>query len=139
MEAPMRPPFFMDKLSPQERTSIKRWYAYGACTYSAMLLLVVATVALRSGPVQSHMTLLAPGGTAVAAETSGAAACAAPDLKLVTLIEELGETQAVPGETLAEAFFTMTKARELCRAGRVAEALAIYAGIAIAPAQASAK
>ena len=44
----MRPPFFMDKLSPQERASIRRWYVYGACAYSTMLLLVVAMVALRS-------------------------------------------------------------------------------------------
>jgi hypothetical protein len=139
MEAPMRPPFFMDKLSPQERTSIKRWYACGAGTYSAMLLLVVAMVALRSGPAQSHMTRHALGGTAVAAKQTARAACAARDLKLVMLIEELGEALALPGQTLADAFFTMVKARELCRDGRVAEALAIYDGIAIAPAQASAK
>src|SRR5262245_12550415 len=131
----MRPPFFMDTLSPQERTSVKRWYVYGACAYSAMLLLVVAMVALRSDHVQSQMTRFAPSGNAIASESRGAAACAAQDLKLVTLIEQLGERSAVPGETLADAFFTMTRARELCRAGRVAEALAVYRSNPIRPAQ----
>jgi hypothetical protein len=135
----MRPPFFMDELSPQERADIRRWYVYGACAYSTMALLLVAMVVLRTDHVQSQMTRFAPNGKAVAAESRGAAACAAQDLKLVTLIEQLGERQEVPGETLADAFFTMTRARELCRAGRVAEALAVYRSNPIRPAQAAAK
>jgi hypothetical protein len=139
MEALMRPPFYLDKMSPQERTAIKRWYAGGACVYGALVAIVVGMLAMKSEHVQSHIARLKASGDAVASERHGSPICAGRDLKLVMLIEELGEAKAVPGERLAEAFFTMMKARELCRTGRVAEALAIYDGIEITPGQSAAK
>lgn len=129
----MRPPFYLDKMSPQERTEIKRWYVGGTCVYTALIAIVVGMLAVKSERVQSQMAKLKPSGDAVASEQRGSPICAARDLKLVMLIEELGEAKAVPGERLAEAFFTMTKARDLCRTGRIAEALAIYDGIEITP------
>lgn len=133
----MRPPFYMVKMSPQERATVKRWYAYGAGVYAALLLIVVATIAVRTDAVQSQIAKLT--GDAVASEPTGSPVCAARDLKLVMLIDELGEAKAAPGERLADAFFTMVKARDLCRAGRIAEALAVYDSIAITPGQAAAK
>lgn len=47
--------------------------------------------------------------------------------------------QVKPRVELADAFVTMLKARELCSAGRVKDAVAVYNGIAIAPVQAAAK
>jgi hypothetical protein len=135
----MRPPFYMDKLSPEDRATIKRWYLYGASTYSAIFLILVAMLAMRTEGVQSQVARITASSHAVAAERKGSPVCAARDLKLVTLIEQWGEARAVPGEKLAEAFFTMIKARDLCRSGRVAEALAIYDGIAIKTAQSAAR
>ena len=135
----MRPPFYMVKMSPQERATVKRWYAYGAGVYATLLLIVVAMIAVRTEGVQSQIAKLKGTGDAVASEPTGSPVCAARDLKLVMLIDELGEAKTVPGERLADAFFTMVKARDLCRAGRIAEALAVYDSIAITPGQAAAK
>ena len=134
----MRPPFYMDKFNPQERATVRRWYLWVGGFYSVLSLLVVALIAVKSDRVQSQMAKLAP-KDAVAAERTGSPICATRDLKLVMQIEQLGESRAVPGEKLADAFFTMTKARDLCRAGRVNEALMVYDGIAVAPVQSAAK
>jgi len=134
----MRPPFYLDELDPAERTTIKRWQTYVGGFYSALAILIVAFIAVKTDRVQSQMAKLAAANEAVAAERGGSPLCAARDLKLVTQIEEAGEAQAVPGERLAHAFFTMTRARDLCRAGRIKDALAVYDGIAIAPVRAAA-
>lgn len=59
--------------------------------------------------------------------------CAARDLKLVTLIERHGEARDVASNRLAEAAFTMLRARKACDDGRYAEALAIYDSVLLAP------
>jgi len=135
----MRPPFFMDKLEPSERATIKRWQTYVGGFYSALAVLVVAFIVVKTDRVQTHMAKLTAANEAVAAERGGSPLCAARDLKLITQIEQLGEAQIVPGEQLADAFFTMAKARDLCRAGRIKDALAVYDGIAVAPVQSAAK
>jgi hypothetical protein len=131
----MRPPFYMDKLKPSDRATIKRWQIFVGGFYSVLAVLVVAFIAVKTDRVQSQMAKLAAANEAVAAERGGSPLCAARDLKLITQIEQLGEAQTVPGQQLADAFFTMTRARDLCRAGRIKDALAVYDGIAVAPVQ----
>lgn len=126
----MQSPFRLDAFSADEQSTIKRLFFRVLGVYWVLVLMVAVLVTTKS-----H---LAP-NAAVAADRAGSPVCAARDLNLVTLIEHLGEAKAVPGERLAEAFFTMTNARELCRAGRVKEALAVYDGIAITPVQSAAK
>ena len=60
---------------------------------------------------------------------SGQKACAAFDLHLVAVIEQLGEAAELPGEVLLEATEAMMRARAACRAGRVDTALALYGDI----------
>src|SRR6266511_3112156 len=52
-------------------------------------------------------------GSTMAAE-SVPPVCVAADLRLTTLIEAHGEAQDVAAETLAQAFFTVRKARKTC-------------------------
>jgi hypothetical protein len=134
----MRPPFYIDKLEPTERTTVRRWQMYVGGFYSALAVLVVAFMVVKTDRLQLQMAKFAATNQAVAAERGGSPLCAARDLRLVTQIEQLGEAQTVPGEQLADAFFTMTKARDLCRAGRIKDALAVYDGIAVAPVQSAA-
>ena len=61
------------------------------------------------------------------------AECAARDLKLVTLIEDHGQAQDVAADQLADAAFTMLRARQACHEGRVADGLAIYDSVLLAP------
>jgi hypothetical protein len=130
----MRPPFYMDKLSAQDQAMVKRWYRVVGGFYAAIALVVVVTIALmRSDGAQ--LAKIGAAGGAVAADRSGAARCAARDLRLVIALEAAGEAHALPGEQLAGIFFTMVKARDLCRAGRVAEAIAVYDGIRFGPVQ----
>jgi hypothetical protein len=60
-------------------------------------------------------------------------ACAERDLQYVILIERHGEAQDIAGEALAQAFFTMTRARKACRQGHEQEAFAIYDSIKLVP------
>jgi hypothetical protein len=60
-------------------------------------------------------------------------ACAERDLQYVVLIERHGEAQDIPGEVLAQAFFTMMRARKACRQGREQDAFAIYDSIKLVP------
>jgi|SRR5215470_11646392 len=133
----MRQPFYMDRLDPHERTEVKRWHLRNVAFYSLLALMIVMLVATKMDRVNSQLAKLNPTGDAVAAVQTGSPVCAARDLKLVTLLEEAGEAKALPGEQLAEVFFTMMKARELCSAGRVVEAIAVYDAIVIAPKQAT--
>jgi hypothetical protein len=55
------------------------------------------------------------------------------DLRILTTIGEHGEAQDVAGEDIADAFFTLVKARQTCAAGNITEALAIYESISLAP------
>ena len=60
-------------------------------------------------------------------------ACAERDLQYVILIERHGEAQDIPGEVLAQAFFTMMRARKACRQGREQDAFALYDTIKLVP------
>ena len=133
----MRQPFYMDKLDPQEQIDIKRWHLRNVAFYSLLALVIVMLAAVKIDRVNSQFAKFSPTSDAVAAARPGSPVCAARDLKLVTLLEEAGEARALPGEQLAEVFFTMMKARELCSAGRVAEAIAVYDAIVVAPKQAT--
>ena len=61
------------------------------------------------------------------------AECAARDLRVVTLIEDHGQAQDVAADQLADAAFTMMRARLACHDGRVADGLAIYDSVLLAP------
>lgn len=54
------------------------------------------------------------------------ALCAERDLRLVTAIEEHGQSQDVATKYLVEAGFGLMHARKACREGREAEAFALY-------------
>jgi len=60
-------------------------------------------------------------------------ACAERDLQYVILLERHGEAQDIPGEVLAQVFFTMMRARKACRQGREQDAFAIYDTIKLTP------
>ena len=60
-------------------------------------------------------------------------ACAERDLQYVILIERHGEAQDIPGEVLAQAFFTVMRARKACRQGREQDAFALYDTIKLVP------
>ena len=50
----MRLPFYMDRLSPDDRRTVKLWQGCVIVAYSAIILLVFATVSLRSELDQSR-------------------------------------------------------------------------------------
>jgi hypothetical protein len=60
-------------------------------------------------------------------------ACAERDLQHVILIERHGESQDIAGDVLAQAFFTMMRARKACRQGHEQDAFAIYDTIKLVP------
>jgi hypothetical protein len=60
-------------------------------------------------------------------------ACAERDLQFVILLERHGEVQDIPGDVLAQAFFTMMRARKACRQGREQDAFALYDTIKLVP------
>ena len=60
-------------------------------------------------------------------------ACAERDLQYVILLERHGEAQDIPGEVLAQTFFTMMRARKACRQGREQDAFALYDSIKLTP------
>jgi hypothetical protein len=60
-------------------------------------------------------------------------ACAERDLQYVILLERHGEAQDIPGDALAQVFFTMMRARKACRQGREQDAFALYESIKLVP------
>jgi hypothetical protein len=52
--------------------------------------------------------------------------CAARDLQLLVLIEEIESTNTVSAETLSDVMLEMMHARVVCHEGYVVDALAIY-------------
>jgi len=60
-------------------------------------------------------------------------ACAERDLQYVILLERHGEAQDIPGDVLAQVFFTMMRARKACRQGREQDAFALYDSIKLTP------
>jgi hypothetical protein len=135
----MRPPFYLDKVSLQERTAIRQSLLSVVGFYAVLGLVAVALIAVKLDKVQSQLAKFGPTSEAAAATPVGSPVCAVRDIKVVTLIDDAGEAGAVPSERLTEAFLTLMKARELCSAGRVAEAIAVYDSVTFAPAQAAAK
>jgi hypothetical protein len=84
-----------------------------------LMVLVASTVgALAEGAPKQNLTTRA---------------CAERDLQYVMLIERHGEAQDIAGEVLAQAFFTMTRARKACRQGREQDAFALYDSIKLVP------
>jgi hypothetical protein len=60
-------------------------------------------------------------------------ACAERDLQYVILVERHGEAQDIAGDALAQAFFTMMRARKACSQGREQDAFALYDTIKLVP------
>ena len=60
-------------------------------------------------------------------------ACAERDLQFVILVERHGEVQDIAGDVLAQAFFTMMRARKACGRGREQDAFALYDSIKLTP------
>jgi hypothetical protein len=60
-------------------------------------------------------------------------ACAERDLQYVILLERHGEAQDIASDLLAQAFFTMMRARKACRQGHEQDAFAIYDTIKLVP------
>ena len=138
----MRHPFWMDKLNPQERATVRRWYAVMGGVYAAVSFALVALVVLPSHAPNESARRPAPAllvSDAAAAEPSMMARCARRELTLITDIERAGESQTVPGEQVYRAFVTLLDARALCAAGRLDDALALYDKAAIEPVQSAAK
>ena len=147
----MRHPFFMDHLDPKERKMVGRMHAGVVCGYLFLLLSLMFAVKVHSPNIQivamdsdsvgdeTRKNLLSDAFSAAAAERPGLTACASRDLKLVISLADHGEAQDVPAEALNSAFLALVKARGACAAGHVDEAIAIYDGIALAPAQSARK
>ena len=51
------------------------------------------------------------------------------EVAVITLIEDHGAAEDLPGDRLANATLTMLRARSVCYEGRVGEALALYDSI----------
>ena len=68
---------------------------------------------------------------ATAGERSGsfATACALKETEVITLIEDHGQAQDLPSDSLGDAGLAMLRARAVCYEGRVGEALALYDGV----------
>jgi hypothetical protein len=55
--------------------------------------------------------------------------CALKDIAAVTVIEDHGMAEDLPGDRLFDAWLTMLRARSACHEARVSEALALYESI----------
>ncbi len=134
----MRQIYSDDNLTAEDQQVARRIYLGLTSCYAAVLLLLGALVAYNVPDRGTHSVASdasRAGGlfSAVAAEMPDRAPCAVRDLKLLTSINEHGEAQDVPADDLRNAFFSLVKARGVCAAGRVDEALAIYDNAAIGP------
>lgn len=90
--------------------------ALSALTLGASLVLAISAVAQNQG--------------------SFARECAVREIVVITLIEDLGEAGALPSDQLHGAAQTQLRARFVCHAGRIEEALALYDSVlALGPAQ----
>jgi len=141
MEVIMRQ-MYLDEPTNEDKQVARRIFLGMASCYASLLLLLGVVVAFnvssRGTDVLAADRASAPSRTggmfsAVAAEMPDRAQCAARDLKLLSSINEHGEAQDVPADDLRSAFFALVKARGVCAAGRIDEALAIYDNVAIGP------
>ncbi len=146
MHHPVRMALYMNHLDPEDQKAVRRWSARIAVVYCASALFLFAMVATKisipdpqAGAMEREsatgifgVTPLVGMSSAIAAEPVGMTQCAARDLRIVISIEAHGEAQDVPGDKLADAFFTLINARKACAAGRSDEALATYDSIVLA-------
>lgn len=95
---------------------------------------------LGAGRVLSALTFGASLAMATGAmaqnQTGFARECAMREIAVITLIEDLGEVGSLPADQLNGAALTHLRARSVCYAGRIEEALALYDSVlALGPAQ----
>jgi hypothetical protein len=81
-------------------------------------ILVAAATVLFAGPLAAQTNAVSVSNE-----------CAQRDVESVTLLEQTGEAQDLPGYVLYETFMTVLRARAACNEGRVADGLALYDGI----------
>jgi hypothetical protein len=128
---------YSDNLTDQDQKAARRIYLGLAGCYAGLLLLLGALLVVNladRGPsrlVAEQARVASSSGlfSAMAADNPDRAQCAARDLKLLTAINEHGEAQDLPADDIRNAFFALVKARGVCAAGRVEEALAMYDGV----------
>ncbi len=127
---------YSENLTAEDQKVARRIYMGLASCYAGLLLVVGALVVFNisdRGPSQlaaASSPEVSPGlFSAMAADNPDRARCAARDLKLLTAINEHGEAQDLPADDIRNAFFALVKARGVCAAGRVEEALALYDGV----------
>ena len=122
------------ELSPHDK---RKWSYPGAMALCSILALVVlALLAVKKNQLESQLAKFSLNGTAVADAPSAPRACAERDTKFVTLLEDAGAARSAPAEQLHQAYLIMMEARELCSSGRLAEGIAVYDTIVVAPANA---
>jgi len=133
---------YTDHLSDDDQKVARRIYLGMASCYAGLLVLLGVLVAFNISTRGTDVAASERAGvssrtvgmfSAVAAEMPDRVQCAARDLKLLTSINEHGEAQDVPADDLRSAFFALVKARGVCAAGRVDEALALYDSAVIGP------
>jgi hypothetical protein len=105
--------------------------AVPAVSYSSRAAALGARVPARRRSMLAFVFCAASACVAAGAATAQDPApvsplCADADVRLVTLIEAHGDAQDMPAEVLAQAFFTVMKARKACNRGEVEAALALY-------------
>lgn len=75
-------------------------------------------------------------GAMAQSQTGFARECGVKEIAVITLIEDLGEAGSLTADQLHGAAQTHLRARSVCYAGRVEEALALYDSVlALGPAQ----
>ena len=123
----------LDHLTGDDQKGARRIYLAMAACYASLLLLLGVLVAFNIPSRGTDALSFSRTGlfSAVAAERPDRAQCAARDLKLLTSLNERGEAQDVAADDLRTAFFALVKARGVCAAGRVEEALRIYDSVVI--------
>lgn len=128
---------YSDNLTDGDQKVARRIYVGLASCYAGVLLLLGALV-ISNMTARGPSQLASDQGreasssglfSAMAADNPDRARCAARDLKLLTSINEHGEAQDLPADDIRNAFFALVKARGVCAAGRVEEALAMYDGV----------
>ena len=125
---------YSDNLTVEDQKVARRIYLGLASCYAGLLLLLGALVLYNITDRSSTQLAsdqgreVSSGGlfSAMAADNPDRVQCAARDLKLLTSINEHGEAQDLPADDIRNAFFALVKARGICAAGRVDEALAMY-------------
>ena len=74
----------------------------------------------------SALLLVLAGVGTTAAETTMPSQCAARDVQVLTIIEQQGDAQAIPGDQVAAAFLALLDARQTCLREGAGAGLARY-------------